>query len=240
MIRNLKALGLSLIAVLAMGALSASSASAVDHFTNSLPGVQPALMTGIGHEDVFTAGGTKFECTTARFAATAVMGTTEATVDAEYTGKPKDTPHGVPCTATGGDITVDMNGCHYVLTGNTTGSDNGTDATVWITCPTGKVIQITQPGTGATITVPPQTPTIGGVAYTNIKSPDHAGGSAVTIKSTVTGITYECHGFACHFGPQTSGQNATYTGHVIVTGYEDKDGLPTPVMEGARVGIEVS
>lgn len=247
MIRNLKALGLSLVAVCAMGALSASTASATDFFTNTGDG--PALMTGVSHDNVFeTAGGAKFECTTSRFAATAGDGSSEATVEVEYSGTPvvageseaekeaKDTT--THCKATGGQVTIDMNGCHYMLTGSTTGDDpTDTDATVWITCPQNQVIKITQPGTGVTITVAGQTPTMGGVVYHNLSN--HPGGAAVQVTATVTGVAYTCHGFACHFGPGTSG-SAKYTGSVTVTGWEDLEGLPTSVKEGARVGISVT
>jgi hypothetical protein len=50
-------------------------------------------------------------------------------IRASYTGKINETPHGTPCTGTGtgtgGDLTYDMNDCHYVFTGNTTGADAG-------------------------------------------------------------------------------------------------------------------
>jgi hypothetical protein len=128
-----------------------------------------------------------------------------------------------------------MNGCDYDLTGNTTGHDLGlVDATVWITCPVGKVIEITNPGTGVTVKVPPQTPTTGGVTYTNLTN--HSGGASVTIKTTATGLTYNCHPTSlCTLGTITHHNNdADYNGHVIVTCWEDNEGLPTPVTEGPR------
>jgi hypothetical protein len=136
-----------------------------------------------------------------------------------------------------------MNGCHYKLTGNTTGSDPGTDATVWIECPAGKTIVITGP-LGLEVTVPAQTPTSGGVVYRNLTN--HSGGAAVEVEATVTGITYECHpALTCATaGVSTHGNDADYTGTVIATGYTDNPNnpttLPTPVTEGPQVGVSVS
>ncbi len=135
-----------------------------------------------------------------------------------------------------------MNGCHYRLTGSTTGEDPpvvGKDATVWIECPVGQVIKITS-NVGPVISIGSQTPTKGGVTYTNL--PNHPGGASVTVKTTVTGITYSCApAFACGLGGiPTHGNDADYNGHVIVTGYEDTEGLPTPVTEGPRVPVSVT
>ena len=166
------------------------------------------------------------------------------TIDPTYTGEVNETPHNTAhrCSAPGGDQIYDMNGCHYILTGTTTGHDPvGTpDATVWIQCPVGQVIKITQPGTGITIQVPPQTPTTGGVTYANL--PNHPGGAAVKVTFTMTGITSLCHpAFTCGLaGFPTHSNTTTYTGTVTLTGYEDPDGLPTPVIEGARIPIEMS
>jgi hypothetical protein len=248
MTRNLKALGLALVAIFVMSAVAASAASAADdHFTTTKAS---ALLTGVSHDNEFRiTGGPAFACTTSKFTGTVLNNATEATIDPEYTGKINQTPHNKApldpreCDATGGDITVDMNGCHYDLTGNTTGSDEGkTDATVWITCPGTNVIKITQLNTMVTISIPPQTPTVGGVTYTNL--PNHTGGKAVTVKATATGITYGCApAFACFVaGAGTHGNDSDYTGTVTATGWEDKSAaVPlTPITEGAQIPIEVS
>ncbi len=241
MIRNLKAMGLALVAVFAISALTASAAlAATDVFTTA--DTNPVLLTGVGHDHVFTTGGTKFECTTSKFAGTAQNKATTATVDPEYSGKIGQTPHNndgsvaAECNSSIGTVTVHMNGCHYTLTGNTTGSDSGTDATVWIACPEKEEIKITS-STGAVIAIPSQTPTTGGVTYTNVGN--HPGGESMAVKATVTGITYTCSpAFTCGLaGLPTEGNNANYTGNVTVTGYFDKKALPTPVEEGARVGV---
>jgi hypothetical protein len=235
MTRKLKVLSLSLVAVFAMSAVAASSASAVtDHLTTTKPS---ALMTGVSHDNVFNITGVStFECTTSKFTATGVNNGTEITVDPEYTGTVNQTPHETHCSASIGKVTVDMNGCHYKLSGVTNAS---LDGPVWIECPAGKQIQITS-SLGPVISIPSQTPTTGGVSYENL--PNHPGGKAVKVKATVEGITYTCAtAFLCALGGiPTHGNNADYTGSVTVTGYEDTDGLPTPITEGAQIPIEVS
>lgn len=78
MTRNLKALGLSLVAMVALGALGASSASAVDKVTTG--NGEPAILTGVSHNGLLTLTGasgeviTRFECTTAKLAATVKTG----------------------------------------------------------------------------------------------------------------------------------------------------------------------
>ncbi len=236
MIRNLKALGLALVAVFAIGAITASAALAVeDHFTTSQTS---ALMTGTSTNNKFEiTGGPSFECTTSQFTATGVNNSTEVTVDPSYTGRIGETPHGTKCTGSPiGNVTIDMNSCDYDLTGKTTGSDGGlTDATISVTCTTaGDHIVITGP-LGCKIKVPAQTPTSGGVTYTNL--PKHPGGSAIEVIATATGITYTSENCV---GVASEGNDSDYTGTVVVTGYEDTEGLPTPITEGAQIGVSMS
>ena len=157
-----------------------------------------------------------------------------------YTGKVNETPHGTKCSATLGSITFDVNDCHFKLTGSTTGSDSGTDATVWIECPTGQSIQTTGP-LGCTISIPSQTPTSGGVTYTNL--PNHPGGAAIEVKETITGITYTATEACSLAGIPTHGNDATTTGTVTLTGYVDNNANTTDlttVNEGAQTPVSVS
>jgi len=248
MIRNLKALGISLVAMFAMGALSASAASAVDVVTT---GASPALLTGVGHNHVLSAdprgSGIEFQCTTSKFAATVKSGESEITADVAYEGTLNATPHTeVHCNSSAGTLTIDMNECDYKLTGETTGTlpaktGEAKDATVWIECPEGKKIQITS-SLGVTLSVPPQTPTKGGVVYRNIANHPKAGEpSAVEVEATVTGITVTCAGtFLCTLGgiPHHSNEYQ-YTGNVIMTAYKDNNeaGKITPANEGERVSL---
>jgi hypothetical protein len=256
MIRKLKVLSLALGAVFAMGAVMASSASAVDVFTNDV-GKGADILTGFSHDNVLKLGSASFECTTAKFAGTAKHGDTFVTAEPVYTGTPLVKEHTEHCLMSPGNkkITVDMNGCHYSLSGNTEVTEDGADAQVWITCPqNGKggqeEIKITVPElvfekVPLTISIPEQTPTAkkGGVVYDNL--PTHAGGAAIKVTATVTGITYKCAPtFLCGLGGiSTEGNNATYTGTVAITCYKDENELNkpiTPAKEGAQTGCESS
>jgi hypothetical protein len=243
MTAKLKALGLSLLALAAISVMSASSALAVTDVVTV--GKSPALLTGVSHNNVFqrdVEGSTKVECTTSKFAATVKNGEPVVTVDVEYEGTLDQTPHTEKhCNASFGNVTIDMNGCAYVLNGETTGKDvNGkTDGTMWIECPEGKVITMTS-SIGIKLTVPAQTPTKGGTTVTNLAS--HAGNSALKVSMTATGITTICEeAFPCALaGIPTHSNDYKYTGEVTVTAFEDAEGLPTPVSEGVRTSVSGS
>jgi hypothetical protein len=243
MTAKLKALGLSLLALAAISAVSASSALAVTDVVTV--GKSPALLTGVSHNNVFkrdVSGSFKFECTTSKFAATVTNGTSTITADVEYEGTLNQTPHEKHCNAApAGTMTINMNGCGYILDGETTGKDvNGkTDGTVWIECPESSSIIITS-SLAIVLTVPPQTPTKGGVTFTNV--PSHTGSSALKVSMTATGITTICaEAFGCGLaGIPTHSNDYEYIGDVTMTAYEDKEGLPTPVTEGARTTVSGS
>jgi hypothetical protein len=206
MTRKLKVLGLTLVAVFAMSAVVASSASAL-HFTSE------AATTELKGEQTeinkFTIlGGTGVtECTTATFSgSTAAATVTEVTVIPVYKN----------CTSLGETATVDMNSCDYKLTiPNAANVHNP----VHIECSTaGDKIVVTAPG--CEITIFPQTPTGGGVVY-------ETGGAAgathdIVVNSTVTGIHYTLHkGCLLLTGQPTEHTftDGTYTGKVTVRGF---------------------
>jgi hypothetical protein len=242
MIGKLKTLGLTLLALATIGAVSASSASAVtDVATTS---ASPALLTGVSLNNVFKGdpGNLKVECTTSKFAATVTNGSSLITADVAYEGTINQTPHEKHCNAApAGTFTVDTAGCGYTINGETTGRDinGGTDATVWIECEGANVIQMTS-SLGIIITVPSQTPTKGGVIFTNVAN--HAGNSAVKLTMTLTGITAFCDpAFTCGLAGIPTHSNAyEYTGDVTMTAFKDVEGLPTPVTEGERVSLTTS
>jgi hypothetical protein len=222
MIHNLKALGLALFAVLALGALAASSASAVDTFTST--GASETV-SGTSTNGVFkiTNGAgealVSVECTTATFDGTVTKGTAHANFTATYTGTLNTTPHSTHCSSSLGEMQVTMEGCTYDVTGTTTGTDaGGTDATVSLTCPVGKVVVIHFPEFGITFTIHEQTPTSGGFTYTNTTLPPN-NKKVIDVKATVTGTTYTCEpAFLCELGGvPAEGNNADYTGDVTVS-----------------------
>jgi hypothetical protein len=176
------------------------------------------------------------KCTTSAFASTTTLnGAKQVTVNATYTGKLNATPHGVPCqTNLGTDSTINMNGCAYLLTGLTDAKHNGvnnTHAQVHIVCPAGAHIKVTTGGV-CDLLIPTQTPTEGGIKFTNQAGPP----KDVLLDITVTGITYTSTGGFCgFFGVSAEGNNATYTGTVTVKGFKDTNGL-----EGTQIGLEQS
>ncbi len=194
MIRNLKVLGLALVAMLTMG-IAASSAMAEFHVETV-----PSELTGAqeGTNTFITDSGT-IHCTTATF-----TGSTSSATSAEQ----EVAPHYTNCESTGfikASVTVDMNGCKYNLTTISSSS------MVHITgCEAGKPgIVVTAPF--CTITVTPQT--IGPVDYENVGSGTTR---EVVVNSTTANISYHESGFACaHSGSTTTG--GQYTGKVRVT-----------------------
>lgn len=221
MIRNLKALGLALVAMFAMSAMASSTASAqtTDLLTS---GINKTFLTGTSHDNAFkiTSPATEFKCTTAKFSGEIDKATvSEATVKASYNGTTNIVPHTTHCSSSVGQVTVDMNSCDYLLTGKTDGKHNNvsnTHAQVHIVCGTaGDHIVITS-GL-CTVRVPAHTPTEGGVTFTTEGTP-----STVKMNITVTGVTYTAHGGFCGLGGiSTHGNNADYSGTVVVKGYSD-------------------
>jgi hypothetical protein len=217
MTRKIKALGLGLVAMLAFGAISAS-ASAQDLLT--VPNA-PVTVTasgggpGNGIFKVTTGIEPEVHCEHNTFDGTVTgPAVEEVTVSASYEGS-EENPTGEPCDSSIGESTVRMNGCDYVLTGETTGSDGGnTDATVSIVCPGSEQIEIETPGT-CTIHIHAQTSTSGGVTYTNGTGSN--GEPDVTVHATVTGITYSTTGPLCFIGGlPTEGNQADYNETITV------------------------
>jgi hypothetical protein len=233
MIDRMRVLGFALMAVLALGAVAASSASAVDAFTSSSGNV---VLTGnsVGEPNRFTITGpnVKVECFVANFAGTAQnLPVQEVTLKPEYKGTTSN--HGSPkCESDVGEMTVDVNGCAYILTGRTTQIDNGkVDAVVSLECPTGAEMVFT--GTMCTIKIPTQTPTSGGVTYVNE-------GGHITANITATGVTYTSEGAFCKLaGIASEGNTADYVGTVTLFGYADA-GAQGELKEGGEVNIEVT
>lgn len=193
---KLKALGLGLLAMLAMGAMAAIQASAETsgHFYNHNGG-NPTFITGTegpekNHRIKFRSdGGTPIECDEAIYhAETSATTTQELTV----------TPTWKLCHTEGGaagTVVVDHNGCHLVFTSNSkaTGHNPTTDATVHVVCPAGKAIEVTHPN--CTMRMPPQT-TNHAVTYT----PDVVNGQpAITLNATAENITAHYHAGICIF-----------------------------------------
>jgi len=221
MIRNLKALGLALIAVFAMSALMASAAQAQGKFTVEA-GTQELTGTQDDEEGQNTATGLQvFETTSGKVQCDEVHGQvlsgkfneTEVTAqNIHYQNNGKVDQCSGPFSTS---PKIEFNGCDYTFTVGETIGETGMETTsnqVHIKCPVGKQITITAPF--CQIHVPEQTiqMTAAGdhvVFHTITGTPDD-----VTVDAHVTGIHYQGTELC------SSGTAGVYDGNVTVKGYK--------------------
>jgi hypothetical protein len=191
MIRKIKVLGLTLVAVFALTAVASASASAAEfHSESSSTELNGAQQT----ENVFTVNNRTVKCKTATFAGSQ-SGTTASTVEVHPT-------YG-NCTAFGLESTVTTTGCNYVLHSN-----GETD----IVCAAGKQIEIEAAGT-CHVNVAGQSG-LKSVSYSNVGSGSTeevlVTANVGSIKANVSGSTLVCG---------TNGERlSTYTGSVLTKG----------------------
>jgi len=231
MIIKLKALALALIAVLALGAVVTSVASAkfdseIEH--TRINGEQPA---GSPHTFTVEAGSTT--CKTARFSVTSV-GTNTGTswTSSELT----ITPVYEICTALviGEEHVADVNpnGCTYTFTaGETFEGETKVHGTVDIICPVGKVIEVEITGPNiCKVTVPAQL-NKAGITYHNTGT---GASRDVDVISAITTLTYTQDGAFCpgnNFQASKTFTNGKYSGEVTSIGANTN---------GTQVGIWVT
>lgn len=212
MFRNMKVLGLAVVAVLAMSAVVAASASAAFNAENEGTTLLSGSQTNT-HE--FTVNTGTVTCTTATFAGSQ-SGKTSSTLSI--------TPTYEGCTnSLLGSMSVNMNGCTYLFhTEATTGEPiNGK---VDVVCSGTNEIEVkrTSGVQVCTVKVPAQTG-LGAVKYTN-KS------GSVEVEAEVTGLHYSQSGALC-LGGTGSFTNGTYKGKVLESG---------KTTEGTAVNISVT
>jgi hypothetical protein len=201
MIRNIKALSLALVAVFALSAVVAGSASAA--FRSEAASTQVTRSANNASVFQYQSSGIKVECKlvegTGSFTGTT---STEFVTAPEYSG----------CSTVLGPADVKFNGCTYRFT-SAVGS---TAITVHIECPAGKQIEVTVTDGSetsiCTLDIRSQTP--GGIITgSNV-------GSGTTretkIASASTGIVAERTGSSL-CGPLTS-STGTYSGEITGTG----------------------
>jgi hypothetical protein len=207
--RTLKVFGLALVAVFAMSAVVAATASATQHqFHSGSTNTTLTVSSNATQAFTYETGGMVVSCTTVGGSGevSGVQTTTEVTFKPTYSG----------CTA-GSFITVqvDMNGCDYLLTIDPN-KETVSNGPVHIKCPTEggvqKQITITFKLFGGLLCsfhIPEQTPD--GVAdYAN------NGSAQVDVTPTQTGIDATRQGNS-ECGSATS-STGTYTGRVQVKG----------------------
>jgi hypothetical protein len=210
MIRNYKAFGLAILAMAALGALTAQAASASPL---TVPSAK-TFFTGDQDEGI------------QEFESSSVVKCTSAVFSASATGPSVNelsiTPVYNSCTAFGfATAHVKVNGCTYLFT---TPTRIKADEVTWhpsaihIVCPSEKQIEVTPTSFGVSVCtqkIGAQTPTSGHIVGTNKteKSPKD-----VTLDITLEGIHYTGTGGACG----TSGTTAKYRGSSTVRGYSDE------------------
>jgi len=140
MTRNLKALGLALVAVFAMSAVAASGAMAASHHFDVLG----TISAHAENEQIFepvTGGGAFFACKEVKVNNGRAMEAPLGVIgEPEYSECRASTGGGEPVNAK-----VSSNGCEYTFKGVTTPgnlTENGEHATVNIECPEGAKIEI--------------------------------------------------------------------------------------------------
>jgi hypothetical protein len=205
--RKLKALGLALVAVFALAAMSAATASAEEFHSETAHTTYTGAQVA---EDIFTVNAGTVKCKKAEYAGTQSVATSkEATVSPTYK----------ECTAFGFvNTTIDVNGCGYIFTRTPV---NGDESSIHIECPAGNSIVVT--AFNCEVTVPAQTLS-GGVTYTN----EGAGTTrSIIVDVNLTGITYIQHSKSFP-GCKTEGttgagatslfHDGTYSGSATITG----------------------
>ncbi len=208
MTQNLKSLSLTLVVVLALSAMTASSASALSGFTSSslatITGTQSAgLITGktISQHEISTRVGV-VKCNSAAFHGVALFAETSAQTL---------TPTYQECKLSGFiPVTITMGSCDYLITAGTTvgGSSNTIQAALDIQCfNTGEkiVIEATK-FIECSITIPPQNSFISAMDLSN----GGGSGASMTVLAVIdaAGLKYEVHGSQC---PNQPVQTALYS-----------------------------
>ncbi|HEX9967629.1 MAG TPA: hypothetical protein VGB06_06760 [Solirubrobacterales bacterium] len=202
---KLKALGLGLLAAMAMASVAAvnAGATASGHFTSTASHTNITGTENTTHQVKLSVdGGTTIECKKTSYSGTIAAATaTEITI----------TPSYAECQTTGGTanaVTVTMNGCDYVFFSQGT----RTHGTATVVCPVGKAIEIHHPN--CTITVGTSHALGGGIDYDQ-------DGAGLTANVTVTEVPAEYHGGACIF--LGTNHKGTMTGSATISG-KDKTG----------------
>jgi hypothetical protein len=244
MTRNLKALGLALLAVFAFGAVAASSASAVPLFHSE---TEPTVLTG-GEDKSGAEFGTKTSTLTITCQET-FGGTVSEKTPSVVTVHPT---YSNCVKVTNLAVTVDTENCDYKLYAETTTSPKTppeeaktkTDAPAEIECTAGNNIKITIGGV-CTITITSNGEKLHGVVYDNqgtLKTRD------IKVTPTVDKIKYKAPGIGCRIGGlQEEGEDGFLTtdalgnNGITAKGFEDKSPAPSPhqdeFVEGPQVGI---
>jgi hypothetical protein len=202
MIRNLKMMGMSLMAILAMSAIAAAGASAQSQMFHS-DGSPTTLKSDALNAQVFSSPAGEVKCNTVTLDEASFTGETLTTITAQptYTNCKAFIPGEVAAS-------VDFSECDYKFT---------SDGPTHLECEGGGSVHIRVTAFNLNcFDVEPQE--VSGVTYTN---GEKEGVSDITLDANVTGLKYVEKG-VCGSGETT--ENATYTGEVTVTGFNEGGG----------------
>ncbi len=239
MARNLKALGLASIAVVAMSAVAATAAQALPVFTAvKYPAIVDATTKReIGKSlEVLEVGGREVECEVSHFKGTLEKASSTLTVTPRYT----DHEEGGVCKT--GQIfktTVTENGCDYLfhLTKKDAADYTGT---MDILCPAGKLMEIhvrdTFNNESCKITIPEQKG-LGTLTFKDNGNHIDVSGEVINVKSFMHSKSITC---GINPGETKEFKNSKIiisgTEPITFTGKEDKEGE----VEGEEDAIAVS
>jgi len=219
--KNLKVLGLALVAIMAMSAVISAVAQAES--PTFVLTAATGKFKGSSNDHIFTVQGGNVKCVEnggvkgARFEGTLTAEkSTEVTVTAAYGNAGKG------CTAFGVAATVNMKSCHYRFTA--VKGSNPPTALVDVICTTaGDEITVTASSLPCTVTVGPQTGLIHALLTNAGPEPTH-----VNAEITVGKIKYTASGVGCP-KPGTF-EDGSYTGTVTLEGFDTT---------GKKVGLHI-
>lgn len=241
--RNLKALGLAVVAAFAMSAVAASAASAENQFKAD---DYPVVLTGHEEGEVnrFNVGNSSLECDSTTFEGTAEEDSTSLTI----------TPHYDDCkTSAGTSAKVHLNGCDFEFTAGEHVGTHEFEGDAHIRCPSEQSITLTIPESGSlcVIHIGEQTVRQDGEHSLTFTNNTNGGGTAdddvtvdvdVTVTANVTKESIFC--------PLSGGvtNEATYESKVTVKGFGDEGTTAHPSTSGkdafahdnTQVGVRVS
>jgi len=209
---KLKALGLGILAMMAVGAFAVTNAGATvsGHFEF---GSEHTFITGEEEGLDFVADdGSKIGCDEAKYTGThkGTKTTTELTITPSW-NKCYTTPTSGAMEEPTWD--VDENGCHLVFTSRALPAEN--DATVHVICPSATPITITHPN--CNITVDPQT--IGGEVGNGVTYTGQNDGTPWVTLDVKVKVAATYHTGLCIF--LGTNHTATMVGSVKVKGYSN-------------------
>ena len=206
--RNLKILGLALIAMLSMSAVAASMASADELTAENYPATLKGSLDEVAVPDKFLTTTGPVSCKQANYDGTISGPTTTVEVTPTYN----------ECTAFGFPAVIDHGNCKYLfhIVKNTTEGD------VDLVCTSGE-LTVTAIGAGTPkciVHVPPQSDITGTVKYSRIGAGTT---QEITVVANLTGIDYtHTQGTGVGSCPSGSATNGTLEAKAKVTGLQDE------------------